>query len=396
MARGPFSPALAALLVHAVVVQVISYAMRPAISYAILDLGYGPGWLGVATAAFAVPPLLLAVPSGRLTDRLGERTMLIAGALAYVGAAACALLWGHSLIGLVLATVLLGLGVLWSVVGEQTWVMRDAPGTRLDSVFGIYTFATSSGQMLGPFLLSLPGGTPQSPPFDAIAWWAFALAVALVVLSLAIRSTKRTLEGEPEAAPERLAPAAWRLLSTKGVLPALLTSSLVLSSLDIVLAYLPLLAQERSLAPWVLTALLVARGLATMASRLSLGRLTRAFGRRRVLVVGSALSALGLVSIAAPLDPWLLVGAMVVYGLAAGTVQPLTMSWMTIVTPRRDRGVGASLRLVGNRAGQTGIPLAVAGLSVLGGAPIVFAATGASLLVSAWLSRWAPNDADAT
>jgi hypothetical protein len=76
---------------------------------------------------------------------------------------------------------------------------------------------------------------------------------------------------------------------------------------------------------------------------------------------------------------------MAAYGMAAGTVQPLTMSWVTLVTPRRDRGMAASLRLVGNRAGQTGIPLGVAGLSVVGGAGLVFAASGGSLLVSAWL-----------
>ncbi|MCH1881330.1 MFS transporter [Agrococcus sp. ARC_14] len=394
MARGWLTPALALLLVHAVLVQAVSYALRPAISYAILDLGHSSAWLGVATAAFAVPPLLLAVPSGRLTDRLGERVPLLMGACCFVGAVVVALLWGTTLVGLIVATVLLGLGVLWSVVGEQAWVMRDAPAGRLDAVFGIYTFATSSGQMLGPGLLALPNDASASPPFELIAWCCLGAAIAMLTLSFLIRSTTRVIIGEGDAPLERMLPAAWRLLRVRGVVPALLTSSLVLSSLDIALAYLPLLAQERMLAPWVLTALLVARGLATMLSRLSLGHLTRAFGRRRVLVVGGLASAVGLAALALPVDPWVLLLAMVVYGLAAGTAQPLTMSWMTLVTPRRDRGIGASMRLVGNRAGQTGIPLAVAGLSVLGGATVVFAATGASLVISAWLSRWAPNDDD--
>lgn len=392
--RGWRTPALALLLAHAVLVQLVSYAMRPAISYAILDQGYSPAWLGVATAAFAVPPLLLAVPSGRLTDRLGERVPLLIGGVCFIAAAGVALLSGDALVGLLVATVLLGLGVLWSVVGEQAWVMRDAPAGRLDAVFGIYTFATSSGQMLGPGLLALPSDASHTPPFALIAACCLAASVVVLGLSLLIRSTPRAIVVDGDPPLERMLPAAWRLLRVRGVIPALVTSSLVLSSLDIALAYLPLLAQERMLAPWVLTALLVARGLATMLSRLSLGRLTRAFGRRGVLVVGSIASAVGLAALALPVGPWLLLVAMVVYGLAAGTVQPLTMSWMTLVTPRRDRGVGASMRLVGNRAGQTGIPLAVAGLSVLGGAPIVFAATGASLLVSAWLSRWAPNDGD--
>lgn len=394
MGRGWLTPQLALLLAHAVLVQVVSYAMRPAISYAILDLGHSSVWLGVATAAFAVPPLLLAIPSGRLTDRFGERVPLAMGGTAFIASVAVALVWGSTLGGLIAATVLLGLGVLWSVVGEQAWVMRDAPGGRLDAVFGIYTFATSSGQMLGPFLLALPGGTPESPPFQLVASWCLVAAAGVLVLSWLVRSTRRVAAAEGDAPLERLVPAAWRLLRRPGVVSALLTSSLVLSSLDIALAYLPLLAQERSLAPWVLTALLVARGLATMVSRLSLGRLTSAFGRRRVLVVGSLLSAVGLAALALPVHAAVLAPAMVVYGLAAGTVQPLTMSWMTMLTPRHERGVGASMRLVGNRAGQTAIPLVVAGLSAFGGAAVVFACTGLSLVASAWLSRVAPNDAD--
>jgi predicted MFS family arabinose efflux permease len=187
-------------------------------------------------------------------------------------------------------------------------------------------------------------------------------------------------------------PVASRLLHTRGVVPALVTSSLVLSSLDIVLAYLPLLARKRELAPALADSTLATRGIATMGSRLPPGWMTGRFGRRRVLVVAGVVVAEALIALELPLPVVALVACMACYGLAAGTVQPLTMSWMTLVPPRRDRGVAASLRLVGNRAGQTGIPLAVAGISAVGGASIVVASTGVTLLVCARLSRWAPDD----
>ncbi|MGH3640691.1 MAG: MFS transporter [Mycobacterium sp.] len=390
MTRGHGRLALTLLLVHAVLVQIVSYGLRPAISYAILDLGHGPAWLGVATAAFAVPPLLLAVPAGRLVDRVGERSSLVLGALAFVGAGLIAAFVGATLVGLLIATVLLGLGVLWSVVAEQAWVMRDAPAGKLDSTFGLYTFATSSGQMVGPGLLLLPSPVPNSPAFGAISWAVLGISAIGLLLSVLIPSKVTTAKDTADSA-KRMWPAASRLLGTPGVVPALITSSLVLSSLDIVLAYAPLLARERGLAPAWLTGLLVTRGIATMASRLTLGRMTARFGRRRVLVIAGAVAAAALVALVLPLPAVVLCACMAAYGLAAGTVQPLTMSWMTLVTPRRDRGMAASLRLVGNRAGQTGIPLGVAGLSVVGGAGLVFAATGGSLLVSAWLSRSAPE-----
>ena len=65
---------------------------------------------------------------------------------------------------------------------------------------------------------------------------------------------------------------------------------------------------------------------------------------------------------------------------------------MTLVTSREQRGTAASLRLVGNRVGQTVIPLAAAGVSTAMGAAGVFAVTGAALVISAAMSRAAPND----
>ncbi|MEA9984254.1 MFS transporter [Subtercola sp. RTI3] len=395
---------LGILLGHAVRVQVISYGMRPAISYAILDQGYDPVWLGTATAAFAVPPLLLALPSGSFIDRFGERRMLVAGAVAFVLAALSALFAGATLFGLIAATAFLGLGVLFSVVGEQAWVMRGAQAGRLDSAFGLYTFATSSGQMLGPLLLLLlHSGTANFPAFEGVTLNVLCAAVACLLLSALIRS--RTTQGPDDPAPFHTPPTAQKrsqgspgslrtLLRRRGVVPALVASSLALSSLDILIAYLPLLAQERGLAPAWLSAMLVARGAATMLSRICLGMLTRRLGRRRVLVIAGIASAGSLILLATPSPPLALVAGMVVYGLTIGIVQPLTMSWITLVTPVRDLGVAASLRLLANRAGQTLLPIAIAGVTVGGGATLAFGVTGATLVTTAWLSRWAPNTDD--
>lgn len=376
------------LLLHAVCVQLVSYGLRPAISYEILELGLDAAWLGIAATAFALPPLLLALPSGRLVDRLGERGMLVAGGGTLAVASIVALCFAESALGLIVATALLGLGVLFSVVGEQSWVMRGASDSRLDSTFGVYTFATSTGQMLGPLLLLLPAPS-DAPPLRLVALATTALAVIVLLLSFGIRSVP--LAPASEGSTEHRS-GVIPLLRRPGVFSALVASSIVLTSLDLVLAYLPLLAGERGIAAVWVSAFLVARGAATMLSRLCLGILTRRFGRRAVLVAGGLLAAGALTVLAFPVPPAVLVAAGALYGLAAGTVQPLTMSWMTLVTAREQRGMAASLRLVGNRVGQTVIPLAVAVVSTATGAAGVFAVTGAALLVSAVMSRSAPDD----
>lgn len=376
------------LLVHAVCVQLVSYSLRPAISFEILQLGLDAAWLGIAATAFALPPLLLALPSGRIVDRLGERGMLVAGGLTLAAAAIVTVSFSTHAIGLMIATALLGLGVLFSVVGEQSWVMRGAADARLDSTFGVYTFATSAGQMLGPVLLLLPGPA-GAPSLRLVALATLCLAVAATALLLGIRSVAVVPRARGMRAPDH---GILPLLRRRGVPSALIASSIVLTSLDLVMAYLPLLADERGIATTWVSAFLVARGAATMASRLCLGRLTRRFGRRRVLIVGGALAAASLSVLAFPVPPAALVAAGALYGLAAGTVQPLTMSWMTLVTSREQRGTAASLRLVGNRVGQTVIPLAAAGVATVMGAAGVFAVTSAALVISAAMSRSAPND----
>lgn len=319
--------------------------------------------------------------------------MLIAGAVAFVLAALCAVLAAESLVGLLAATGFLGLGVLFSVIGEQAWVMRGATAGRLDFIFGVYTFATSGGQMLGPLLLLLPPDLEAStPPFDLISGTVLAAALVTLFLSTLIPSRRSTYARSTEASSSRSTLSA--LIRRRGVVSALIASSIALSSLDILLAYLPLLAEERSLPAAWLSVMLVARGAATMLSRICLGTLTRRLGRRRVLVIAGTASAASLIVLAPPSPPILLVVAMVVYGLSVGIVQPLTMSWMTLLTPVRDRGVAASLRLLGNRAGQTVLPVLAAGVSFAGGATPVFAVTAAFLSTTAWLSRWAPNDDD--
>lgn len=376
------------MLLHAVFVQIISYSLRPSISYAMLGLGYDGPWLGVATAAFAVPPLLLAVSTGRITDRFGERVPLIIGGAALVGATGSALLFQHSIVGLLAATALLGIGVLFSVVGEQAWVMRGAASSRLDQIFGIYTFATSTGQMLGPALLVLPA-IEGRPPLDLIFGATSGIALAGLALSFIIKPSLTQLGGSSK---QRSGTSIWSLLRVRGVPGALISSSLMLTSLDLLLAYLPQYAEEHGFAPAVLSLMLVVRGVATMASRLLLSTLTKHLGRRSVLVASGLLAGVSLMAYMIGLPAPVLVGFMVLFGFALGTVQPLTMSWITLITEPRDRGVAASLRIVGNRIGQTSIPLAVAPLSLSGGAATVLLATGASLLVAAWMSRLAPND----
>ena len=366
--------ARAVFYTHAVLVQVITFVLRPTATYRAVEHDVPAHWLGVLAASFAVLPLLLAVPAGHATDRYGERRVMVAGSAIVLFCALGFLVLGGSVLGLVVASVLLGLGHLCSVVGQQAMVANGTGPESYDAAFGHYTFATSVGQAIGPGLIVLFGGGGTVPHTGAIFAWTTALTVVLTAVSLALPHTRR------QASTREATDGSVRdLLRKPGLLRALAVSCVVLAAVDITLVYLPALGTERGIAAGTVGALLMLRATTSMVSRFFLGRLVVWLGRGRLLVGSVALSAVALGATAAPTPTWLLGLVVALLGLGLGAGQPLTMSWLAESTPPGLRGRAMSLRLTGNRLGQLVVPSLAGILAVGAGASGVLAITAAGL-----------------
>ena len=374
---------LAVLLVHTVLVQAVTFVLRPTATYRALELDVPTAWLGALAASFAVAPLLLAVPSGQAVDRLGERRVMLAGALLLCAAGAAFTLLGGSVAGLVAASVILGTGHLCSVVGQQALVANSTPTGRYDAAFGHYTFAASLGQAMGPGFIVAFGGDTPIPRTSAIFVGAALLTLLVLAVALGLR---------PSAHPHKTTPLGAHggmpeLLRRPGLVRALTVSCVVLAAVDITLVYLPALGAERGIAAGTIGVLLTLRAAASMTSRLFLGRLSAALGRRHLLVGSVALSAAGLAATTVPMPVWALATVMVVVGLGLGAGQPLTMSWLAESTPAGLRGRAMSLRLTGNRVGQVLVPTAAGLLAAGAGATGVLALTAAALAAAGVAAR---------
>ena len=365
---------IAILLLHSVITQVVTFVLRPTSAYRALELDVPAAWLGALTASFAIVPLLLAVPSGQATDRFGERLVMLVGAV--LMALSGAIFWTErgGAAGLVAGSVVLGTGHLLSVVGQQAAVANTASPGRFDTAFGYYTFAASLGQAIGPGLITLLGGSGASPDTTPIFAAATALGVVLLFCTAFLRMPVREKAGG-DAATGGMS----TLLRLPGLVRALLISCVVLSAVDITLVYLPALGADRGLAAGFIGLLLTLRAVASMSSRLFLGRLVARVGRRRLMIGSVALSALSMAVIAAPLPAVAMAAVVVLLGLGLGVGQPLTMSWLAEVAPPGLRGRAMSLRLTGNRLGQVLIPSAVGLVAAGVGAAGVLAATAAAL-----------------
>jgi MFS family permease len=365
---------LALLLLHSAITQVITFVLRPTSAYRALELDVPTAWLGALTASFAVVPLVLAVPSGQATDRFGERRVMLVGAVLL--ALSGAVFWTErgGAAGLVLGSVVLGTGHLLSVVGQQAAVANTAGPGRFDTAFGYYTFAASLGQAAGPALITVLGGDGALPDTTPI----FATATALGVVLLACTAFLR-MPARERAQGGAASGGMGTLLRLPGLVRALVISCVVLSAVDITLVYLPALGADRGLAAGVVGVLLTLRAVASMTSRFFLGRLVALTGRRRLMIVSVALSAVSMAVVAVPLPIAATAVLVVLLGLGLGVGQPLTMSWLAEVAPPGLRGRAMSLRLTGNRLGQVLIPSAVGLVAVGVGAAGVLAATAAAL-----------------
>jgi MFS family permease len=376
------------LLLHAVLLQLAAYVVRPTAAYRALELGVDVAFLGLIAASFAVLPLVVSVLIGRVADAGRETLILVVGAGLMVAAGIGLLLWSDSLVLLLVWNVVLGLGHLMSVLGEQSRVAQAGQG-RLDSAFGVYTFAGSIGQAAGPFLIVVFGAGRLIPETDLLFGMYLAASVLMLIVTLGLsagRGRRRAAAGKP---PPRQVPLREALRvpapARRQLFGAMAVSMTVLGAVDLIAVYLPALGVERGLSADLIGLLLTVRAAATMASRLGLGYLVARFGRQQLIIVSTAASAVALVALTVPLNVWLMGIVLTVAGFTLGIGQPLTMTVITLAAPAGTRSTWLALRLSANRAGQSILPAGVGLVAAANGAAGVFGATAAGLAATALL-----------
>lgn len=380
----------ARLLLLTLLFQTSIHALRPMVSYRALEIGAGPAELGIVTSAFAVLALVVGVPIGRVVDRFGEAPFMIAGTT-LVAIIAASLTWIDSLVLLVGSQAILGFAYTLNLVAMQA-LIANAGTSQRDRQFGRFTVAASMGQLVGPAVAGLVAAQAlPSNGLDTGTNLAFgvaagvALASTVAALSLSLHPAPRHVPvGEPPSrVPLR---ALWRVA---GMPQALLASLSVLTSVDIVVAYLPAYGVETGLPVEVVGLLLATRAAASMTSRLAIVPLTSRFGRRRLLV-----GSMGVAAAALLLIPWLtsvpaLAILMACVGLGLGLGQPLTLVWVAAHAPIQSQGTALALRLSGNRIGQLVVPAAVGSIAGVAGLGSIFLAIAGLLGVACILVQGA-------
>ncbi|VXB04381.1 MFS transporter [Pseudoclavibacter sp. 8L] len=368
------------IIIHAVLVQVLTYAVRPGLSFAVLEAGGQEAVIGLLATSFALPALLLALPAGRLTDGRGERTIALLGSVLLIAAIGIALVSVQSVSGLMIAALVLGVGHLLSIISEQTAVANRSKSGSRESAFGLYTLSASIGQALGPLLLAVPSPSGPGPNLPLVFGSAMVAAVLLSIASVFLGSSSR---GETTSKRPGSLASSRRILQAPGAFRAVVAGGIAIASVDVTLAFWPALSTQPGVSAALVSLMLTSRALATLASRAALPALSRRLSRRLLLLISLGVAAVTLALTGLPIGPiWLVISA-VLYGFAIGVTQPITMAWLTDVAPVDQRGLALSLRLVGNRLAQSVIPAGAGLLTPITGGGGVLVAIGGSLAAAA-------------
>lgn len=356
------------LIAAAVLCQIASNFARPLISYKVLALGGDSISVGLTSASYALVPVAAALWLGRISDRRRSVRGIVAVGALFLAAGPFVLSLSPSLLLVAVASALLGMGQLCFTIAGQAAIARFIPLGPMDAAFGWFTASFAVGQMVGPLLAGLAMGSSEGVPSEVrLADANTALLIAGIISVLAVPfafgttvkpvSTDRHNGGSPSR-PESVS----ALLRYPTVRTNMVASLALLATTDILVAFLPLLGEDKGVPPVIVGVLLATRAAASIASRLLLPVLLARWSRPALVLASLAGAGTTIASLPWLLElPWIAGTLLAIGGFFLGVGQPITITLVTQSVPPASRGAALALRLLGNRVGQVTLP-AAAGL----------------------------------
>ncbi len=389
-----FVHVLLALIVGQIGLHATMAGVRMAAPLQALRDGHSAWSVGVLLALYAAAPVLLSLPAGRMTDRLGyHRPVRIAVGLALFGALLALLstfIDGASRFAVLCVSAAfvgsganMGLIVIQRTAGQA--VRNSTERLRMFSWLGI---APSLSNVIGPvaagFMIDAGG-------FRA----AYALLLALPLLTwwcarrIPVEPARQPrADGEPPLRSRDLlaAPSMKRLLSVNWLLSA---------CWDVHAFAVPILGFQRGFSASTIGLILGSFTLSISAVRLLIP--LWAHRMHEVKVLRGAMVATGAVFALYPLahSPWLMGGCALLLGLTLGSVQPMIMSTLHQLTPEGRYGEAIAFRSMVMNASSTAMPLVFGAAGTALGAAALFWMMGAAVASGSWLARRLPSGATA-
>jgi MFS family permease len=381
---APTPIALVAIIAAQVFVHAAMAGTRMAAPLEALRLGHGVMGAGILLALFAVAPVVLALPAGRLADRHGyHRPMWVGVAMTIVGcvvAALSTLVDGHAHLAIqALAALLCGAGANTVVIATQRKVGRSAQSSvERVRVFSWLGMAPALANAIGPVLAGVM--------IDAAGFGsAYVLMGGLAMVSLLIARRVRDDHVRPAARDRSV--KAWSLLKEPTFRRLLIVNWLVSASWDVHSFAVPVLGHERGFSASTIGLILGVFTLSVTIVRFIIPALAARLDE--VTVLRGSMFGTALVFAVYPLmpGPWTMACCAIVLGVFLGSVQPMILTTLLRITPEPRHGEALALRSMAINASSAAMPLAYGAVGALAGPALLFWAVGAAVGAGNGLAR---------
>ena len=339
--RESFTRALIALIAGQICLHACMAGVRMAAPLQALRQGHAAWAVGVLLGLFALAPIALALPAGRLADRHGyHRPMRVAVGLTLVGGVlALASTWASDagFIVLCAAAMFTGAGANFGLIAIQRTAGRGAhDATELKRVFSWLGLAPALANVVGPVL----AGTL----IDAGGFRLAFLALMLLPLATLWWGRRVPLERPSQPLPGARKRSSWDLLETPGLRRLLLVNWLLASSWDVHSFVVPILGHERAFSASGIGLVLGVFAAAVALVRVVIPVLAHRLRESQVLAGAMLCSAAVFAVYPLVRSVAMMSVCALLLGLALGSVQPMIMTTLHQLTPRERHGEAIALR----------------------------------------------------
>lgn len=351
-----------------------------------LKLGSSALVIGLLGAMFAVLPMLLSMPAGKLTDRYGSRVVLL---FCVIGSGLGLLVpWAFpGFTAMFVAAALIGLSLAMVVPLQNLMGLISTPETRARN-FANFSLGMGVANLLGPLI----GGFSVDLAGPATTCLYLSLLNVLAVVMLL--AWGRRLPHAPAGAKAK--GSVYAILKISNVRRAIATSSLINVGRDLYQFYFPVYAYSIGLSASLIGIVQATNFGAELTVRFFLARLLKKFREEQLLAYSFYIGAVSLVLMPFFESVYVLLVLSFMLGIGMGCGQPIITMLMYSYSPKGRTGEALGLRmtfihltkLIGPIAfGAIGSALGLAAMFVVNAAVM----TGGGMLSRPRTHRQPPN-----
>ena len=359
--------------------------LRMAAPLQTLREGHSAWAVGMLLALFAAGPVLSAMPSGRMIDRLGyHRPVRIAVALTMFG---MSLAVASTFVTGTWHFVLLGLAATGAGMGTNLGMLAIQRTAAVGARNGAERMRLFSWLGVAPPLANVIGPVGVGFVIDQAGFvWAYAMLLLLPLATVASsrRVPRESTLGRPAGESRG---RAVELLHTPGMKRLLWVNWLLATAWDLHTFAIPILGHERHLSATMIGLVLGCFTLSVTAVRLVLPLLSHRL--REVPVIRTAMvgSGLSLVAYAWANSASGMLACAFVLGITLGMAQPMILNTLHRLTPDERHGEALAFRSMTINAASALMPVVFGAAGAVVGASVLFWVVGSAVGLGSWTAR---------